>query len=718
MAAALALHPGEMTTVRYRWQNPGESTPRWKIVRLAYYAPWDWVIGTGAYEEELQAYWDVLKAGRSQMVVGMGLAGLTITVLVGLLGALLAWIIVRPIRQMTAIMEKTASGELSGTLEIRRHDEIGVLARVFNAMTEKLYSTLEGLKQSEAKYRRIFEHAIEGLFQSTLEGRFLNVNPAMVHILGYDSPEDLIESISDMRTQLYLHPEDRDQLVADLQREGSVIGREVQFRRKDGQVIWVSLEDRIRYDTAGRPLLIEGFLVDVSEKRRDEQKRLRLEEQVRQAQKMETIGLLAGGIAHDFNNLLTVIDGYTEIALSKTEISDELRHDLIEVKQAAGRAEALTSQLLAFGRKQLLTPRILNIGELIDGMEKMLKRLLSENIDVHVHRPADLWTVLADPGKIEQVIMNLSINARDAMPEGGVLSIETSNVVLNEDYASEHEAVEKGDYVLLVVSDTGLGMDQDTQRRIFEPFFTTKERGKGTGLGLSVVYGIVNQSGGRIFCYSEVGKGTTFKIYLPRADDRPLQPRRLEKPTGQPIGGSETVLLVEDDEPLRRLTASMLGSAGYSVLPARCGDEALLKLSETNLSLDLLITDVVLPRMDGKEVARKVRERFPTVCVLYMSGYTEDAIAHNGLLEEGIDLIPKPFDAGTLLQKMREILGRPRSAKQPVVTSAMPVGPLQAGCREVSFGPASIHTPHIALPIVQSTYKAYRIGGEGWGSQF
>jgi CheY-like chemotaxis protein len=400
----------------------------------------------------------------------------------------------------------------------------------------------------------------------------------------------------------------------------------------------------------------------VSEKKREEQKRLKLEEQLGQAQKMETIGLLAGGIAHDFNNLLTVISGFTELALSRTAASKELQNDLHEINQATERAATLTSQLLAFSRKQILQPRIIDLGELLVGMKEMLKRLLGENVYVQIRQPPrDLWLVRVDPRKIEQVVLNLAVNARDAMPNGGVLSIEASNVLLNEDYTSEHVATNKGEYVLLAVGDTGHGMDADTRQRIFEPFFTTKGENKGTGLGLSTVYGIVKQSEGFIFCYSEVGKGTTFKAYFPRVHGEPQQLQQPENTGVQPLRGSEAILLVEDNESVRRLTASILESGGYSVFSVSSGGEALQKLSARSLSFDLLLTDVIMPGMDGRELARTVTKIFPAVDVLFMSGHTVDTIVHNGALEQGVEFIQKPFSGAALLRKIREILDRPKS---------------------------------------------------------
>jgi len=350
-----------------------------------------------------------------------------------------------------------------------------------------------------------------------------------------------------------------------------------------------------------------------------------------------------------------VINGYCEMGIARTGSRDPLRMDLEEIKRASRRAAILTSQLLAFGRRQILQPRILNLGALISGMGDMLARLLGEDIRVHLHAPPDLWSVRADPGRIEQVVMNLAVNSRDAMPEGGQLTIETSNVMLDESYTRDHLEVKPGPYVMLAVSDTGIGMDEATQERIFEPFFTTKETGKGTGLGLATVYGIVKQSDGYIFCYSEVGRGTTFKIYFPQgaAADEPSQAEPLPAAIGR---GTERILLVEDDDAVRRVTASILESGGYLVTSEKDGPNALNRLSDANAAPHLLVTDVVMPGMDGKEVARRVSARYPSIRVLFISGYTENAIVHQGVLEEGIEFIPKPFTSADLLQKVRALL--------------------------------------------------------------
>ncbi len=652
---ALALEHGRMATVRYLWQNPGEHGPRWKIARLAYYAPWDWVIGTSAYEDELKAYWDVLSAGRSRMTTFMIFAGLAISLITGLLSALLAWTVVRPVRLMTATMEQVAGGELDRTLEVRHNDEIGALARMFNTMTAKLSRSIEDLRQSETKYRRIFEDAMEGLFQSTLEGRFLNANPAMARILGYDSAGDLIDGISNDWSQLFAHPEDSSRFLSDLQGEGSVQGREVEFRRRDGQVIWALINGHVKRDAAGPPQLVEGFLVDVTEKKNEERNRLKLEEDLRQAQKMETVGQLAGGIAHDFNNILQVIGGYCEeLLMSERDVGSQERKEISEIARAAKRAATLTSQLLAFSRKQLLIPKAVNTRDLVRSIEKLLRRVIGEDVELQTFFGPETGNIRADPGQIEQVLLNLAVNARDAMPAGGTLTIEAENRQFDEAYVREHPETAVGHYVRIAVSDTGAGMSPQIMSHLFEPFFTTKEKGKGTGLGLSMVYGIVKQSGGHINCYSEPGKGTTFTIYLPMASPGEPEEASAAAPEMAASRGKETILVVEDDKAVRKFTRDVLEHEGYVIIEAAGGEEALQKASEAAL----VVTDVVMPRMGGRDLARKLQETHPAVKVLYVSGYTANAITHHHILDAGLDFLQKPFGSRELLAKVREMLDR------------------------------------------------------------
>jgi CheY-like chemotaxis protein len=379
------------------------------------------------------------------------------------------------------------------------------------------------------------------------------------------------------------------------------------------------------------------------------------EGQLRQAVKMEAVGRLAGGVAHDFNNILTAITGYSELALMNLDPLDPVRHDVKDILAAAERATSLTHQLLAFSRKQVLHPQRLDLNQVVANLDKMLRRIIGEDIDLVTILGPELGAVMADPGQIEQVIMNLVVNARDAMPQGGNLTIETANADLDEAYARKRVQVQPGPYVMLAVSDTGVGLDRDSLDRIFEPFFTTKEAGKGTGLGLATVYGIVKQSGGYVGVYSEVGHGTTFKIYLPRLEEA--------AGAGPPAAGTaelrrgrETLLLVEDADLLRGLAREVLERAGYMVLEARNGAEALQVHQQHEGPIHLLLTDVVMPGMNGRELAEQLAPLEPEMKVLYMSGYTDDTIVQHGVLEPGVAFLQKPFSPAALTRKVREVL--------------------------------------------------------------
>jgi signal transduction histidine kinase len=379
------------------------------------------------------------------------------------------------------------------------------------------------------------------------------------------------------------------------------------------------------------------------------------EEQLRQAQKMEAVGRLAGGVAHDFNNILSVILSYTTFAIDALKPDDPIRDDLLTVQGAGERAADLTRQLLAFSRQQVLEPRVLEPAKVVRGIEKMLARLVGEDVAVSIKPASDTGKIFADPGQVEQVIMNLVVNARDAMPRGGKIAIEMSNAVLDDEYAAEHPGVTPGPYVMLAVTDTGTGMDRATQARIFDPFFTTKEVGKGTGLGLSTVYGIVQQSKGHIWLYSELGQGTTFRVYFPRTDREavdmrtPLPPRSLQ--------GTETVLIVEDEEAVRAIMCAVLRRNGYTVVEARNGQAALQACETHGETLDLVVTDVIMPVMGGRELADRLLELRPTLKVLFVSGYTEHSVIEHGVLERGIAFLQKPITPRAFATKVREVLG-------------------------------------------------------------
>jgi two-component system cell cycle sensor histidine kinase/response regulator CckA len=425
---------------------------------------------------------------------------------------------------------------------------------------------------------------------------------------------------------------------------------EVDYRRRDGTAV--------PREVGFRFVVVQGkeYIVAVA---RDVTDRKRLEQQLQQSLKMEGIGRLAGGIAHDFNNVLTAISGYTELALETLGEGHPVAPDLTEVRDSAARAAALTRQLLAFARKQVIQPRLLSITELVHNLEGMLGRLLGEDIRLNTRLADDLWTVSADPGQLEQILVNLAVNARDAMPRGGTLTFETANVALGTDYAEAHPDVTPGEYVQLTVSDTGVGMSETVQRHIFEPFFTTKEPGKGTGLGLATCHGIVNQSGGHIWLYSEPGRGTTFKIYFPHAVGA-AEPVPQALPRDQAIaGGTETILLVEDDRLVRRFATAALQRLGYQVIAAETGDQAIRLAEELREPVDLLFTDVVMPGTNGPEVARRVRAVHPAVRVLYTSGYTDDAIVHHGVAAEGMAFLQKPYSPADVTAKVRAVLDAP-----------------------------------------------------------
>jgi two-component system cell cycle sensor histidine kinase/response regulator CckA len=406
--------------------------------------------------------------------------------------------------------------------------------------------------------------------------------------------------------------------------------------------------------------IVEGVLLignDITARRSAEKQRAQMEDQFRQAQKMEAIGQLAGGVAHDFNNILSAIMGYSDLMRLQLKKDDPLMEKVDQIVKCSDRAAWLTRQLLAFSRKQVLEPKVLNLNQVVSNVEKMLHRLIGADIELVTALAPDLGRVKADPGQIEQVIVNLVVNSRDAMPDGGKLTIETANVVLDENYAQQHVASVPGHYVMIAVSDTGCGMDEATMTRIFEPFFTTKEKGKGTGLGLATVYGIVKQSGGNIWCYSEPGKGTTFKVYLPQVMDE-VPAAVPQKKGAKTACGTETILIAEDEETIRELASEMLSIAGYKVIPAANGGEALLACKNFKGTIHLLLTDVVMPQMSGKQLVQSLLELRPGLKVLFTSGYTDDAIVHHGFLDEGTPFLQKPFNMDTLTRKVRDVLDK------------------------------------------------------------
>ncbi|NOU31865.1 MAG: PAS domain S-box protein [Polyangiaceae bacterium] len=494
----------------------------------------------------------------------------------------------------------------------------------------------------------IVESSEDAIISRGNDGIIRTWNPAAERLFQYSAAEAIGRHIS------MLYPPEQSRAVAV---EPSHLTREpftVSATRKDGTRVPLSVRVSLLRDADG---VVSGAAVlarDMTTQTKAQADLERAEEQLRQAQKMESVGRLAGGIAHDFNNLLTVILSYTDLALGTLSPAEPLHADIVQIHAAGERASALTRQLLAFSRQQVLSPAVIDLNNCARRMETILERVLGEDIQLTLLLEKDLGKVFADVGQLEQVLMNLVVNARDAMPAGGSLTIETANVEIDASYALDHHDVAPGSYVMIAVTDTGTGIDPAIRHRIFDPFFTTKEQGKGTGLGLSMVFGLVKQSGGHVWAYSEPNVGSTFKVYLPRSDRSETE--RAPVSEARPVRGSETILLVEDDDAVRKVMCTMLRKCGYNVLDARNGGEALLVCEQYPARIDLLLTDVVMPRMSGRALAERLATLRPQVRVLYVSGYTENSVVHHGVLDAGIAYLQKPVTPDTLARKVREVL--------------------------------------------------------------
>ena len=509
--------------------------------------------------------------------------------------------------------------------------------------------------ETEAKYRMFIEQvaAVSYIAEVGLRGKWHYVSPQVESIFGY-SPEEWLAD-SENWTRLVV---DEDHPLVEAAEENCMRARrfqaEYRLRRKDGRIIWVSDNAVFVPGSESHPLM-EGIIVDITERRV-------LEDQLQQARRMEAVGRLAGGVAHDFNNLLTIIKGYVELALNRVGGQRELRGNIQQIADAAERAVTLVRQLLAFSRKQVLKPKVLDLNGVVLNMDKMVRRLMNENIEMRTSVEKNLGAVKADPGQIEQVVLNLIVNARDAMPDGGKLWIESRNVELESGMTSDQASIKPGPYVMLSVRDTGVGISAETLPHIFEPFYTTKESSRGTGLGLSTVYGIVKQSGGHISVTSELGKGTTFSVYLPRLEEAPQQPQKVEWVESATSGGGETILLVEDEPAVRELARTVLSEQGYKVIEAQNSEDAVRLAGRHRSEIHLLLSDVVMPGMSGRDLAKHLTALHPYLRVLYMSGYTHNVIAENGTLEEGLSFLQKPFTPRALMLRVRETLDRPVAA--------------------------------------------------------
>ncbi len=532
----------------------------------------------------------------------------------------------------------------SHELAFQRRDAQLVVA---HDITEQLKAE-EDLKHSEEKFSKTFRSTpLPITISAVADGRYIDINEAFSKIMGYEREQVIGRTALDLN--IWADANDRKRMIEQLNAEGHLHSFETQFvtRRGEKRTVLISAEI-IKLDGADCVIAITN---DITETRR-------LEEQFRQAQKMEAVGRLAGGVAHDFNNILGVIIGYSDLSREQLPPDGLIFKHIEQIKKAALRATGLTSQLLAFSRQQVLQPSVLNLNAVVNNVSKMLLRVVREDITLNFVPGESLGNVKLDLGQVEQVLLNLVVNARDAMPRGGRIIIETANIDFDENFAKEHMPVKAGSYVMLAVSDTGTGIEKEALSRIFEPFFTTKPAGEGTGLGLSMVYGVVQQSGGSIWVYSEVGKGTSFKMYFPRVDESAIsliEPR----PDSRVASGSETILLVEDEETLRELTAELLRSGGYRVLVAESGEAALAMLRQSD-TVHLLLTDVIMSGMSGSELAAKTRELRQEVKVLYMSGYTGNLIATHGVVPTKSALVQKPFTKHALLTQVRAVLDAPK----------------------------------------------------------
>jgi PAS domain S-box-containing protein len=562
-----------------------------------------------------------------------------------------------------------------------------------------LRSVQENLRRSELNFRSLVTNAPYGICRCDSTGQLLDVNPAFLELLGYSSADQLIGLHA---YDLYAEADQWFDLADYLRASTPFKGLTAEWKRKDGSTTGVRVSGRSVSNGRREGIVFELFAEDVTERRA-------LEQQLRQSQKMEAVGRLAGGIAHDFNNLLMVISGYSEFLIERLGHQPELRTPAQEIASAAERASSLTRQLLAFSRKQMLAPKIVDLNGVVTENLKLLTRVIGEDIDLVMVPAANLWRVRADSGQIEQVIMNLAVNARDAMPNGGKLTIESSNTTLDEEYARFHAPIRPGDYVMLTLTDTGAGMDPETQSHIFEPFFTTKGP-KGTGLGLSTVYGIIKQSGGYVWVQSELGKGTTFLIYLPRvAATGETVAAQIQVPaeTRAVDPGTETILLVEDEANLRYLARQFLEKQGYSVVEAADGAVAMQVAVAHEGIIHLLLTDVIMPGMNGRELAQRISEIRPNVKILYMSGYTENVVGPDGTLDAGVRLLQKPFNLRDLKTKVREVLdatSTPPEADMSVLSAA----PRRAvATRDLS--PSRAQRFQLQLPL-----RYRRVGEKSW----
>jgi PAS domain S-box-containing protein len=598
-------------------------------------------------EKDQRAALVSIRRVQARATLVLAITGLLTLVMAALLGIAVTRSITGPLAHLDAATKALARGNFQHHVAVTGHDQLANVGRAFNEAAARLRNLYDALQRSETQYRLFFEMDLSGNYVSTPDGRLLACNPAFARMFGFNSVEEAMRS--NMVT-IYRDPVGREAFLDTLKRDKQIELHEDVLRKKDGSALYVIDNAVGVFDKQGELMEIRGYLLDNTVHRRSE-------DELRQSQKLEAVGRLAGGIAHDFNNLLTAIVGYSETVLERVSPTDTTYSQVLQIRKAGERAAALTRQLLIFSRKHVVQPRIVDLNEIVGDMYSLLRRLIGEDISIVVRADATIGRVKADPVQVEQLIMNLGLNARDAMPRGGTLTLETANVIVAAGHERAGEAVPTtpGQYVMLAISDNGVGMDAETKSHLFEPFFTTKPVGKGTGLGLSTVYGIVRESGGEICVRSEPGQGAEWRIFLPRVDEIDEAVTAISD-VGAQLRGTETVLLVEDEASVRALESAVLRTAGYTVFEAGNGDEALrLSKEHRHRIIHLLVTDVVMPQLGGKELARRLSAERPEIKVLFMSGYLGDVLGDSDTHARG-HFLPKPFPPRVLLQKVREIL--------------------------------------------------------------
>lgn len=586
---------------------------------------------------------------------GLGILILVIFALILVTGLFFKAVLGNLFRRINDISDTYALGKDIRPEHKIAYREFHPLLGILGDMRDRLNLQIVEIKNAEKKYRTIFENAVEGIFQSTPDGHFIDVNPAMARMLGYKSPQALTQSISNIGEQLYVSPERRKEFLRQIRTQKSVTDFHTEFWTMTGQTVWLAIYSRPVWGDDGELEYIEGMALDISQQKKAEAERKKLETQLIHSQKLESVGRLASGVAHDFNNMLSIILGHSDMMLQTVTPKDPNYERLIAITSAANRSTGLTGQLLAFASQQKVSPKILDLNKKVHDMMNMLKRLLREDIDLRFLPGEDIGMVNIDPTQLDQILVNLCINARDAIGGNGQITIATGHVFIDDAYCRQHSDAVVGDYVTLSVSDNGCGMEPAVLDNIFEPFFTTKEDKDGSGLGLSSVYGIVKQNNGSIHVHSEPDQGTVFTVHLPECRDAiPLAGH--ETAANVPLKGNETILLVEDEKPLLHLGRETLEQMGYTVLATESPNQAMKIAAEHPGEIQLLMTDIIMPEMNGLELANKLIREHPGIKCLYVSGYTTDIFSSHDALDGPVHFLQKPFTKKDLKKMLHSIL--------------------------------------------------------------